>query len=128
MNGGPMSVGMTVFLWLFLTPFIVVGVGMAGAFLMCLAGRTEVRIRSNESEVWTGIGPIGYRRRFETEAFKAVRVTEAHWRDNDSGRSKEEILIETHAGKQIRFGSMLSAERRRFVAAAVERVLAGPGV
>jgi hypothetical protein len=123
MNGGDMSTGMTLFLWIFLTPFIVIGTGMIGAFLMCIAGRTEIRIRHSEAVVFTGIGPLGYRRRFQTDEFKEVRVVESRWRNDDSTRSKEEILIETRAGKQIRLGSMLTPERRRFLAAALSQSL-----
>ena len=41
MNGGNMNGGMTIFLWLFLTPFIVIGLSMIGAFLSAIAGKTR---------------------------------------------------------------------------------------
>ena len=41
-SGGAMSVGMTLFLWIFLTPFILVGLFVAGCCLSSLFGRTEV--------------------------------------------------------------------------------------
>ena len=50
-NDSSMSVGMTIFLWLFLTPFILIGLAMIGAFLSCLAGRTEVRVGHSEGAV-----------------------------------------------------------------------------
>ena len=124
MNGSPMSVGMTLFLWLFLTPFILVGLFMIGAFLSCIAGRTEVRINNPEGVVFTGIGTLGYRRRFVTSAVKEVRVDDRSWRDSDGGRQRKTVIvIETREGKQLKFGSMMTDERRKFVAGALRRVL-----
>jgi hypothetical protein len=56
--------GMTIFLWLFLTPFIAIGLGMVAAFLSCLGGRTEIRIDRGEVTLFTGIGALGFRKRF----------------------------------------------------------------
>ncbi len=124
MNGSGMGVGMTIFLWLFLTPFITVGLVMIGAFLSALAGRTEVRIRQAEGVVFSGIGPLGWRRRFNPETVTDVRIDNRHWRDSDGDRrNKIQIIIETQDGKQIKFGSMLRDERMKFVAAAVRKVL-----
>lgn len=119
MHDNSMSVGMTVFLWLFLTPFIAIGLAMIAAFLSCIGGRTEIRIQNENATVFSGIGSIGRRRRFEVSQVKTVRIDDHHWRDSDGDRRrKTNIVIETHAGKLIKFGSMLSAERRKFVASA----------
>jgi membrane protein implicated in regulation of membrane protease activity len=124
MNGSPMGVGMTIFLWLFLTPFILVGLFMIGMFLSCVAGRMEVRINNPEGVVFTRIGALGYRRRFVTSAVKEVRVEDRSWRDSDGDRQRKTyIVIETREGKQLKFGSMLTEERRKFVAGALRRVL-----
>ncbi len=56
MNGGPLSVGMTIFLWIFLTHSIVIGLIIIVAFLSSLGGRTEVRLGSAEGVVFSGIG------------------------------------------------------------------------
>jgi hypothetical protein len=124
MNGGPMSVGMTIFLWIFLTPFIVIGMVMIGTFLSCLAGRTEVQVHNAEGVVFSGIGALGWRRRFDASAVQQVRIDDKQWRDNDGGRQRKAcIVIETREGKQIKFGTMLREERRRFVAAAARNTL-----
>jgi hypothetical protein len=123
MNGSPMSAGMTAFLWLFLTPFIGIGAAMIGAFLSSLAGRTEVRIQQNEGIVFNGIGPLGWRRRFDPRAVKDVRISDHTERDSEGYRqTKGHIIIETNDGKTIKCGSMLSEDRRRFVAAAARRM------
>ncbi|NJM56065.1 MAG: hypothetical protein HC841_09390 [Verrucomicrobiae bacterium] len=122
MKSGDMSVGMTMFLWIFLTPFIVIGVGMIGAFLSAIAGRTEVEIHEMHSVLFTGIGPLGWRRRFPTETAKDVRIDNRLWNDSDGNhRSNSTIFIELSDGKTIKLGSMLSEDRRKFVAAALRK-------
>jgi hypothetical protein len=126
MNDGPMGVGMTLFLWIFLTPFILVGLVMIGAFLSALGGRTEVRIRNAEGVVFVGIGTLGYRRRFDASAVKDVRLDDKQWSDSDGRRQRKSyIIIETRERKLVKFGSLLTEERRKFVAGAVRKVLWG---
>ncbi len=126
MDGSPMGVGMTIFLWVFLTPFIAVGVSVMGAFLMNVAGKTEVRIDRSHGTVFTGIGPLGFRRRFVPSTVSDVRIDGREWRDSDGdSQQKVVICIETREGAAIRFGAGLAEERRKFVAAAVRRALVG---
>ena len=122
-KGNLLPVGMTIFLWLFLTPFIAIGLGMAVAFLSCIAGRTEIRIQGNEAVLFNGIGPIGFRKRLSISEVKDVRIEDKRWRDSDGdSRRKAHIVIDTNR-KPINFGSMLTDERRRFVAGAVKKEL-----
>jgi hypothetical protein len=124
MNGGAMGVGMTIFLWLFLTPFILVGLAMLCGFVMCLGGRTEVHLRDWQGEIFSGIGPIGRRRAFKTETVKDVRIEDKQWRDSDGDRRRStEILIEMTEGKPLKFGSSLAEDRRQFMAAAIRNAL-----
>jgi len=124
MNGGPMSVGMTIFLWLFLTPFIAIGTGMLVAFLSTLAGRTEIRFREPGGTIFSGIGPLGWSRRFQLAEVSDVRLLDQTWRDSDGDtRNKANILLETKDGKQIKFGSMLTPDRRKFITAALRKSL-----
>lgn len=128
MNGGPMTAGVTIFLWLFLTPFIVVGLAMTGAFLSALAGRTEVRLNALSGVIFTGIGPIGWRRRFKPDQVMDVRiehnVPSRRWQGSDGdSHSKRTILIELQDGRQIKFGSSLREDRMTFVAAVTRKLL-----
>jgi len=124
MNGETMGTGMTLFLWLFLTPFIVIGLGMIGAFLSCLAGKTEVNVDRGMVTIATGIGPVRWNRRFQATDLKEIRIEETN--QNNGGR-KTEIIAELHNGKRIKFGSMLREERRRFMAAAADKIIRGHG-
>lgn len=127
MNGGEMGVGMTIFLWLFLTPFIAIGLAMIAAFLSALGGRTEVRIRQGEGNIFTGVGPVGWRQRFNAESVKDVRIDHQSWRDHDRDRrTRNKIILEKQDGKTIKFGSMLNAERMKFVAGATRQAVFPP--
>lgn len=120
MNGPLMPLGMTIFLWLFLTPFILVGLAMIGTFLSYVAGRTEVRMGNGQAVVFTGVGALGFRRRFDPREVKDVRIEEGRSRDRNGYPSQTlRILVETREGKEIKFGTSLSAERRKFVAGAL---------
>jgi hypothetical protein len=123
MNGKSIPLGMTLFLWLFLTPFILIGLAMLGAFLSCLAGRTELQIQGNQCVLFTGIGALGWRKRFSTSDVKDVRIEDRRWRDNDGdARRNTQIVIETR-DKPIKLGSMLNKERRGFIAGCLKKEL-----
>jgi hypothetical protein len=126
MNDETMGVGMTIFLWIFLTPFIVIGLGMIGAFLSCIAGKTEVRVDRGVVAIATGIGPVCWNRRFQAADLKEMRMEESVSNSNDSV-PKKQIVAELMNGKTIKFGSMLRDERRRFLAAAAEKIIRGQG-
>jgi hypothetical protein len=120
MNGGDMGLGMVIFLWLFLTPFIAIGLMLAGTCLSALLGRTEVRITGTQGVLFTGIGAFGWRRRFDASQVKDVRIFQKH---NREGSDTFSILIEVRDGKQIKFGSMLSNERRQFFLGALRQTV-----
>lgn len=123
-KGAHMGVGMTIFLWLFLTPFIGIGLGMVWAFLMCLLGRTEVRVEGSQGRILTGIGVLSYRRSFQVAAVKDVRLEDSRWRDSDGDRrQKSFIVMELRDGKTLKLGSSLSSDQRKFVASALRRAL-----
>lgn len=124
MNGGGIGVGMNIFLWLFLTPFIVIGTGMILGFFSSLIGRTEITISSSECLVFVGIGSLGWKRRFNPRSVTEVRINDTTWRDSDGDRqNKVRVLITTSDGKAIEFGSLLTTERRNFIAGALRKVL-----
>ncbi len=124
MNGSTMGVGMTLFLWLFLTPFILIGSAMIGALLTSMMGHTEVRVRGGEGKVFTGIGSIGFTKRFDATGVSEIRNEDRQYRDSDGdNRTKKQIVLEITSAKRITFGSMLRDDRRAFVASALGRVL-----
>ncbi len=124
MNDEAMGTGMTIFLWIFLTPFIVIGLGMIGGFLSCLAGKTEVSVDRGVVRIATGIGPVRWNRRFQAWDLMEIRMEETR-RNGNNGAQKKEIIAELKSGRLVRFGSMLRDERRRFLAAAADEIIRG---
>jgi hypothetical protein len=126
MNRSAMGVGMTIFLWLFLTPFLAIGAVMIATFLSAIVGRTEAQIRHGQGAIFVGVGPFGWRRRFNSENVRDVRVADRVWSQRDGQiRNKRQIILETLDGREIKFGSMLREDRMRFVASALRKELLG---
>lgn len=119
-NGSAMGVGMTIFLWLFLTPFICIGLFMAGMCLSSLFGRTEVKIENARGTIFTGVGALGWKRQFDASQVRSVQISQTR---NNQGRDTFAIQIEMHDGKQMKLGSLLTNERRQFVLGALQRTL-----
>lgn len=118
--GSGMPLGMTLFLCIFLIPFVAIGLGVLCAALVSLLGRVEVRLRGPDGVVFTGIGPIGWRRRFDAASVKAVKFVESSVETN--GKRQKLIGIETEQ-KTVKFGSVLTDQRRAWLAGALKTVL-----
>jgi len=119
-----MGLGMTLFLWVFLTPFIAIGTAMLAGFPMSLFGKEEVTLRGQEGRVFVGIGVLGWTRRFDIKAVSTVRLSTKNWRDSDGdAQSKCEIVLTQKNGREFRFGGSLQKERRHFLAVALHQVL-----
>jgi hypothetical protein len=96
--------GFIIFLWVFLTPFIAIGLVVFGGFLNSLAGRAEVRIQNGQGDLFTGIGPIGFHKRFEAADVRNVRIAEQPWRNqNGKPQPSTRIIIET-TSQTLQFG------------------------
>lgn len=119
MNGGAMSIGMTLFLWVFLTPFMLVGLAIVLGMFMALAGRVEVTIRGDEGSIFAGVGSIGRTRRFKLADVKRVDLRIS--RDSEGSKSTK-IVIE--AERELKLGDGLPEERKRWLAAALRAALA----
>lgn len=124
MNGGPMSLGMTLFLCVFLLPFLFVGAMMAACTMVAIAGKVEVRLRGPDGIVFTGVGPIGWKRRFDADHVAAVHLTDADIEEN--GKKKRAIAIDVapdHGGKTIKFASLLPDQRRLWLGGVLKTML-----
>ena len=123
MNDKVMGPGVVVFLWMFLTPFILVGMAMVCGFLSSVAGRTEVRLRDGKGSVFVGLGPLGWSRYFAPGQVKSVKIEDKSWQDSDGDRQRKAAIALVLERKTMKFGSMLSDQRRRFLAAALRQSL-----
>ena len=122
-KSGLLPIPITIFLWLFLLPFIAVGLALLGAFLSTLGGKTELRIARGECEIFTGIGPLGWRKRIAMSEIKDVRIEESGFQSAQTGSRRSFRVVVDTGLKPIYFGSMLTAVRRRFVAGAAKKEL-----
>ncbi|MEX2217616.1 MAG: hypothetical protein WD749_02555 [Phycisphaerales bacterium] len=122
-GGAPMPLGMTLFLWVFLAPFIAIGAMLAGVVATLLVGRVEVRVRSDSASAFTGVGPLGWRRRFDPLHVRQVSIGQTTWKQNDQTRPV--IVIEGESA--IRIGSLLTETRRNWLGAALQEILVPRG-
>jgi hypothetical protein len=77
---------------------------------MAACGKVLVRVDGKNGEVFTGVGPVGFRRRFQKDDVTGVRRT-AH--RSNKGEVSDQITIEGR--KPIRFALGLPAERLNFL-------------
>jgi hypothetical protein len=117
----PMPLGMAIFLWIFLLPFIGIGCLLIRAVIMLLAGRVEVLVGEYDAEVRSGVGPIVWRRRFDPTVVAAVRLRPCTDREGIASHGEKEIVIE--ADRTVRLGRSLPEERLEWLHAVLQRLL-----
>ena len=115
-----MTLGMTLFLCAFLTPFVLIGMTMIGVVLLNIVGRVEVRISESEGVVRTGVGFLTWNRRFDPSQVRHVETGVTPWETN--GRHSPLIVIK--ADRHIKFGSLLREERREWLQSVLRAILA----
>ncbi len=102
-------------LCLFGLPFLVGSIALIGCTAMALAGKVELRLRGAKGEVFTGVGSLGWTRRFDLAEIE--RITEEPTIRSHPGGHGWTILL---AGRErLRFGSGLNENRRRFLLGAL---------
>lgn len=114
-----MPLGMVIFLLIFLIPFVLIGIGTAIAALMGFVGKLELTIRGNDVTLFTGIGPLGWKRRFSADAIRDIRITETPAKHDSTPTKQIEIRTDT----TIAFGTLLTEPRRRWLAGVLRRLL-----
>lgn len=108
-------------LCLFGLPFLIGSLFLVPFALMCVCGKIAVRREGDQGEVFTGIGPVGWTRRFRWSAVKSVRRSLTGWQQNHRSVPLIELELE---GRSLRFGSQLSSKRREFLLRALKQVVA----
>lgn len=114
--GGPPT---GLFMMLFMIPFVVAGIGMAGAALVGIFGTLRIEIDGPEGIVSTGVGPFAWKRRFDASAVRRVSMGKTKYEVNH--RQMPVILIE--ADRTIRFGSTLTEARSDWLLATLRTLL-----
>lgn len=74
-GGGPApKFGVNPFMTLFLIPFILCGIGTLVYAIMSWIGRYSVTVAGTRVQTFYGVGPIGYRRRFDATLIQKVTI------------------------------------------------------
>ena len=102
---------------LFGIPFILGTLLFGSIAVMTVCGKVCVRVHGNSGVVFTGVGPIGWRRQFEWDGVTSIRITE---RVGNRGSRSDQITIEGR--KRFDFGSGVNAERLDFMVGALRRM------
>ncbi|MGH8247634.1 MAG: hypothetical protein ACREUU_14520 [Gammaproteobacteria bacterium] len=95
---------------LFGIPFLLGTLLFGSIALMAACGKVVVRLDGKSGEVFTGVGPVGWRRRFQKDDVTGVRRTEHR---GNKGQVSDQITIEGR--HPIRFALGLPAERLNFI-------------
>lgn len=112
-----MPVVFAIGLLIFTIPFVAIGLFTLFAALSSYVGHVEVSLRDGQGEIFTGIGSLGRRKRFDATSVTKVYV--------DTVRSDESSThyIVLDMPKKLKFGSMLLKDRREWVVAVLGALL-----
>jgi hypothetical protein len=90
---------------------------------MTVAGKVEVTQRGDRLTIFTGVGTLGWRRRYLASEFSSVHEGLATGARFGSNRQGTTVVLEGSTRAEL--GAMLSQERRYFLLNALRRSLSG---
>ena len=99
---------------LFGIPFLLGTICLGSIAVMSVFGTILVRVRGDAGVVFTGVGPIGWRRRFEWSAVTGLGVTK---HVGSRGATSDQITIE--AKQRLDLGNGIKRERLDFMIGAL---------
>jgi hypothetical protein len=105
---------------LFGIPFLIGSCVLITMCAMTLAGKIEVTKIDERLTVFTGVGPLGWSRRFSWSDFSRVREESRMGGWNFKGQGQ---LIVLEGARRASFGAMLSDEKRYFIFSALQKML-----
>jgi hypothetical protein len=102
---------------LFGIPFLLGTLLFGSIAAMTVCGKMLVRVEGNRGTFFTGVGPLGFRKRFKWDEVTAVRRT---WKAGSEGNVVNQITLD---GRQpINVGVGLSEKRLSFMLSALRQV------
>ena len=104
-------------------PFLLVSVPLVAASLMSVCGRFLVTVRGDDGHVFVGVGPIGWRRRFDWGSVREVVEATSSYSRN----AQPMHVIRLNGPQPISFGSGMTDWRRLFILAILRRELLSRG-
>jgi hypothetical protein len=103
--------------YLFMIPFVLVGLGMATATIAIWFGRAEVTIRGKDAVLFRGVGSVGRRTPFDLTSVTGVSIEKSNISRN--GRPMQHISID---GPGITFGTGFNKDQQKFIVASLRKV------
>ena len=113
--------GAGIVMLVFLTPFVLIGLGAVGAIALSLFGSLRVFVEPSEVRVSVGVGPVRRTRRFDPA--RAVGIGEGESDVEVDNRARTDIVVDLvgdgggngESGSEFRFGASLRGPRRVWV-------------
>jgi hypothetical protein len=105
---------------LFGIPFLIGTLVFGSIALLSVAGRSEVRVRGEHAEAFTGVGPLGLRRRFLMSEVTRVREDVVGY-----SNSTPIYAIVLEGSRRIRVGVGVSDARRQFMFGVLRALVEG---
>jgi hypothetical protein len=104
---------------LFGIPFVLGSVALASLAVMSVCGKVVVSTDCNDGQVFTGVGPFGWTRRFAWASINAVEEDSLGHASGSNGR-----VISLVGQSRIKFGSLLTEPRRFYLLQGLRKLLA----
>jgi hypothetical protein len=108
------------FMSLFGLPFLIGSVFLISSCAMMLAGKVEVLRRGDDLSIFTGVGVLGWTRKYSWSDFSAAREDTSRYGSN---WNRQNSVIVLEGQRRAAFGTMLNAERRYFLLSALRQNL-----
>jgi hypothetical protein len=97
-----------------LMPFCLLAAYLWAAAALSIGGKIEVSVRGDDGNVFKGCRSIGWKRRFEWDQIKKIRIAKVY---AENRRTRQKISLEGE--NVLSFGTGLKASRLRFMLVAL---------
>jgi hypothetical protein len=119
--GGQIAAGkFSLLLSLFGIPFLLGTLLFGSIAIMAVCGKIVISSMRNQGRIFTGVGPIGWTRTFDWGSINAIEENETF--NNSSRRTGYTIALVGQT--RLKFGSMLSDEKRFYIVQTLRKLLA----
>jgi hypothetical protein len=104
-------------------PFWLGPIMLLAATALFAVGKVTVSVRGDRGVVFSGIGPLGTRRRFRWSEITLVEEEEVVTSSRLSSGTKRQPMVALVGNTRIHCGFMLSPERRQFIIEVLRTIL-----
>jgi hypothetical protein len=99
---------------LFGLPFLIGTVILVSVILFLLLGKWQVRLHRGNGEVFVGIGPLGWTRRFSYSRDTQIALRNSSMRSNNTPL---QAIVVQNGNEEFMFGAPLTMETKQYIAA-----------